>query len=193
VLADRLYAVELTALDDQIWTLRNRIEIEGVSDIAWRRMATAIHSEVRAIDEQALRGSLPISPERYAEEMEAFQAWMNFAAEHRENPVLVRAQVMTELYVAFVWLHGSLMRPLSERVDETTVFAAVWRFFDDGQRRHLRAAIAHGRWTYTRDFKGLELWMSRSERLELQQADLDAWQMLSRGVAIAALLALTEE
>lgn len=88
------------------------------------------------------------------------------------------------------------MKPIGERVPNDSAFAAVRHFLSTGRRRMLRNAVAHGRWCYLPDFSGLEYWAepSRAEshrRLEILQPDLDAWQLLSRGAAIAALLALT--
>lgn len=138
-----------------------------------------------------------IPPERYVEELTAFQAWMDIAHANAENPVVVRAQVMTELYVAFVWLRDSLMKPTAAAVSEHTAFAALERFLSTGRRRTLRNAIAHGRWCYLHDFSGLECWAQPTRdrphaRFEIDQTDLGAWQLLSRGAAIATLLALTE-
>lgn len=138
-----------------------------------------------------------IPPERYAEELTAFQAWMDVAHASHTNPVIVRAQVMTELYVAFVWLRDSLMKPTTAVLSKETAFAIVEKFLSSGRRRTLRNAIAHGRWCYLPDFSGLECWAEPSrgqplQRFEISQSDLGAWQMLSRGTAIATLLALTE-
>jgi hypothetical protein len=141
--------------------------------------------------------SLLIPPERYVEEMTAFQAWMDVAHANSANPVIVRAQVMTELYVAFVWLRDSLMKPTSAALPSDSAFTVVARLLSGGQRRILRNAVAHGRWCYRPDFAGLEYWpeSSRAEplrRFEVDAATLGAWQMLSRGTSIAVLLALTE-
>jgi hypothetical protein len=54
---------------------------------------------------------LLIPPERYIEELTAFQAWTDIARSHEGNPVMTRAHVMTELSVAFVWLRDSVMKP----------------------------------------------------------------------------------
>ena len=45
-----------------------------------------------------------IAPDRYLDEMTAFQAWMAVADANRGNPAIARAQVMTELYVGPVVL-----------------------------------------------------------------------------------------
>lgn len=145
-----------------------------------------------------LRLLLAIPPERYIEEMGAFQAWMKIAHSKADNPVVVRAQVMTQLYVAFVWLRDSLLRPLAEVVPTTSVTSHLCGFLSSGRRRLLRNSIAHGRWCYLQDFSGLEFWSEPTrgrpiQRYEVSSRELDCWQALSRGTAIAVLLALTRQ
>lgn len=192
--------MSLAHLDNQLLTARVATEVPGLPDRVWRCLATTIYEEIASLDEAVtnqLRLSVLIAPERYVEELTAFQAWMDIAHANAGNPVIVRAQVMTELYVAFVWLRDSLMKPIADAVSDQTAFATVERFLSSGRRRKLRNAIAHGRWCYLHDYSGLECWAEPKrgqphERFEITQTDLDAWQLLSRGVAIAALLALTD-
>ncbi|HEY9562644.1 MAG TPA: hypothetical protein VIR30_02640 [Nocardioides sp.] len=166
----------------------------------WSRLASTVYDEVRALDEAAtnrLRTSLLIPPERFTEEMSAFQAWMDLAHSEGDNPVIVRAQVMTELYVTMVWLRDSLMRPVAAALPVAGTYSAVERFISGGQRRLLRNAVAHGRWCYLPGFDGLEYWAEPTrggthQRFEVSAEVLGSWQMLSRGTAIAVLLALTE-
>lgn len=190
-----------TQLDRQLLSARTAARAPELPDHVWRCLATTIYAEIKELDETVanhLRLSVLIPPERYVEELSAFQAWMDVAHAKADNPVIVRAQVMTELYVAFVWLRDSLMRPVAAAVSADSTFAAVERFLSSGDRRTLRNAIAHGRWCYLADFSGLEYWAEPTrgrphERFEVCQADLAAWQLLSRGTAIAVLLALTED
>lgn len=189
----------LAHLDRQLLEVRLGIESPDLPEHAWACLATTIHGEVAGLDEAAttrLRASLLIPPEHYVEELTAFQAWMDLAHANASNAVLVRAQVMTELYVAFVWLRDSVMRATTEVVPRTSAFATVERFLSSGRRRLLRNAVAHGRWCYLAGFAGIEFWSEPSrgqphQRFEISQSDLDAWQLLSRGAAIAVLLALT--
>ncbi len=166
----------------------------------WDHLATTVHDEVAALGEEVhnqLRMSFLIPPERYAEELSAFQGWMDIAHANASNPAVVRAQVMTQLYVAFVWLRDSLMTPIAERAPEGAAVAIVHRFLTTDRRRLLRNAVAHGRWCYLPDFSGLEFWAEPSpgeahRRFEILQRDLDGWQLLARGTALAALVALTD-
>ncbi len=191
----------LAHLDRQLLDARLGTEAPDLPDTVWSHLAATIHSEIAELDEaitNQLRVSVLIPPERYVEELTAFQTWMDIAQANASNPVIVRAQVMTQLYVAFVWLRDSLMKPTAEVVSQHSTFTTVERFLASGRRRTLRNAIAHGRWCYLPDFTGLEWWAEPSwgqthERVEISQIDLDAWQLLSRGTAIPVLLALTGE
>jgi hypothetical protein len=188
----------LTVLDAQISEARHASEIPDLAEHMWGRIATTVRTEISALDEPTinqLRNTLRIPPERYREELEAFQAWMAIAHSNADNPVIVRAQVMTELYVAFVWLRDSVIQPVDDALaSETSIFSIVHRFLSSGRRRRLRNAIAHGRWCYQPDFDGLDCWDGKPpEHFAVSSADLHAWQTLSRGTAIATILALTED
>ncbi len=103
-------------LDRQLQKAHLATESPKLSDATWRQLATTIHGEVSSLDDMTtnrLRQSIVIPPERYVEELTAFQAWMDFARSNSGNPPIVRAQVMTELYVAFLWLHDSLILPVA--------------------------------------------------------------------------------
>jgi hypothetical protein len=187
-------------LDQQLSAVRTAEDVPPLAHDVWGSLATTVHNEVTALSEEVhnkIRVSLLIPPERYAEELTAFQAWMDIARANAANPAIVRAQVMTELYVAFVWLRDSLMTPVAAHASEDSVVRIVHRFLSTDRRRLLRNAIAHGRWCYLPGFRGLECWAEPSrgkqhERFEILQGELDSWQLLARGTAIAALLALTE-
>jgi len=184
-------------LDRQLCEARRATETPDLSEFDWTHLATTIHGEVSGLGEAAmnhLRSTTPIPPERYIEELVAFQEWMEIAHANESNPVIVRAQVMTQLYVSFVWLRDSLMRPIADALPEKTTFRSVESFLRTGQRKTLRNAIAHGRWCYLADFSGLECWDGRDypgQRFVVSEHDFRAWQMLSRGTTIAALTALT--
>ncbi|MDA8069533.1 MAG: hypothetical protein M0T77_13145 [Actinomycetota bacterium] len=188
-------------LDQQLNAVRASTDVPDFADDVWGSLATTVHAEVAALGDAVhnqLRLQLLIPPERYIDELTAFQAWMEVARANATNPVIVRAQVMTEIYVAFVWLRDSLMKPVAARAPEDSVVRSVHRFLSTGRRRLLRNAIAHGHWCYLSDSKGLEYWAEpsraeRHQRFAISQADLDAWQLLARGTAIATLLAVADD
>jgi hypothetical protein len=120
--------VTLVSLDQQLSGARSASEAPALTDRVWSTLATTVHDEVLALGEQVtnqLRIAMFIPPERYVDELKAFQAWMTIADANAGNPAIVRAQVMTELYVAFVWLRDSLMKPIAERMPDDSTFAAV--------------------------------------------------------------------
>ncbi len=187
----------LPHLDAQLRDARNASEFPDIIEPTWERVATTIYREIAALDEPTiirLRNTILIPPERYLEEMQAFQSWMAIAHSNSDNPAIVRAQVMTELYVAFVWLRDSMLHPINDALNsKTCTFSIVHRFLSTGVRRRQRNAIAHGRWSYQPDFNGLDCWDGRPPRhFTVTSADVGAWQLLSRGTAIAATLALTD-
>lgn len=190
--------MNLSALDRQLLAARDASEAPALSDHVWHSLATTIRDEIAGLGETVtnrLRLHLPIPPERYQEELTAFQSWMDIARANATNPVIVRAQVMTSLYVAFVWLRDSLMQPVATALSDQSAFVQVEVFLRDGPPRRLRNAIAHGHWCYLPDFSGLEYWdgpRHPRQRFQISDIDLEAWQLLSRGAAIAALLALTD-
>ncbi len=192
--------MNLDDLDGQMKSAGAANEAPNLSEAECSLIATSIHNEIVGLGEttiRQLRSDVLISPERYVEELKAFQEWMELAHANRTIPAIVRAQVMTELYVAFVWLRDSLMSPIAAVLPEGSVFFRVDKFLRSGARRSLRNAIAHGNWCYLPDFSGLEYWDgpprgNSHQRFELDNAELDRWQLLSRGSAIAALLAFNE-
>lgn len=155
----------LEHLDRQLLAVRSGTDVPLIPADRWSRVAITIHGEVAGLDEtvlKRLRAALLVAPERYAEEMAAFEQWGKVALACSANPFVVRARVMTELYVAFVWLKDSLLRPTAKAVSDQSTLATVERFLSSGRRRMLRNAVAHGRWCYLPDFKGLEGWAEPS-------------------------------
>lgn len=187
----------LPFIDRQISEVRSDLQDLRVPLETWEHVASSIHDEVARLDERdvfLLKARLMVAPEDYLLEMAAFQAWMDIAHQNSTNPVVVRAQVMTQLYVGFVWLRDSLLAPVSGVVPAGCVSQHAIEFLSSGDRRRLRNAVAHGRWRYQQDFRSLECWDGQPTptRFNVQADEFKAWQLLSRGVSIAVLLALTE-
>ncbi len=191
----------LDHLDGQLLVFEDCEDAPTIYASVRDRLASTIYAEVRSLDDASvnrLRGAMPIPPERYVEEMLAFQKWTEVARQNRRDPFVVRARVMTELYVAFVWLRDSVRVPVREAVGEGTTTWTVCHFLESGPRRLLRNAIAHGRWTYLADFSGIEYWAEPSrgkplQRYEIKQDEFGPLQTVSRGASIAMLLALTDQ
>lgn len=186
----------LPHLDRQINELSSGLEGLDVPGDARDRLASLIHDEVASLGEAGqnrLRGAMVIPPEDYLDEMASFQRWTDIAHDHSDDPIIVRAHLMTQLYVALIWLRDSLLGPLASALPADAVTVRVIDFLRTGDRRRLRNAAAHGRWRYMDDFSGLECWDGEPPSHFSVPGDLlDAWQLLSRASTIAALLALTD-
>ncbi len=187
--------MDLPALDRQLREARGASEDPAIAEAAWECLATSIAREVLALDEHEsneLQLQMPVPPERYRVELEAFQAWLSLAELAVDNPVIVRARVMTELYVSFVWLRDSLIGPVAKQTGNG-IISQISDFLNGNTVRRLRNSIAHGRWTYNEDFSGLDCWDGNPlNHFSVSQADYGKWQLLSRGTAVSIVLALTE-
>ena len=186
----------LAYLDEQVARVERALVGAHIPAAAIGSIPSTIYAEVRSLDESThsrIRHDIAIPPEAYLEEMSAFQSWMDLARDARSNPVIVRAQIMTQLYVAFLWLRDSLMTPVGSALPGTTT-AAIVQFLCTDDRRRLRNSVAHGRWRYLPDFSGLECWDGRPPTMfTITSADLGAWQLVSRASTTAVLLALTSD
>ncbi len=189
-------ALNLFYLDEQVAAIEGILDCGAIPAEVRGAIATSIFNEVQSLRTEtrnALRNNILISPETYIEEMQSFQRWMDFAHTEKANPFIVCAQVMTQLYVAFVWLRDSLMDPVGHALPGSTT-AEIVLFLRSNERRRLRNAFAHGTWKYLQDFSGLECWDGRPAptKFTVSAADLNAWQTLSRASTIAVLLALQD-
>jgi hypothetical protein len=191
--------LKLPHLDQQVASVEHLLIGLEVPARFSTALPSHVYDEVLLLDEQThheLRQGLGVSPEEYLEEMAAFQVWMDFANAAKQSPVIVRAQVITQLYVAFVWLRDSLMYPVSEKVAEGAT-KLIFNFFKADERNHFRNSVAHGRWTYLKDFTGLQYWDGPKDkpltRFTIDGPELEAWQVLSRATTTAVLLALAHK
>jgi hypothetical protein len=162
-----------------------------------RKLATNIALEVRFLPQDAkasIIGASPISLSDRVNELIAFQGWMDIV---RRSPSksshVVRAQVITQNYICFVYLPESCFRALSKAAPTGSVTRRCAQFLSDNPIRAFRNAIAHANWTYRDDFGALIYWARKGsgvdevmEKFEVPQDELSFWQALSRCVAYAA-------
>lgn len=163
------------------------------------RVATLIAAEVRFLDQPSKNSVLEASPVPLAarlEELVAFQAWMDLAS-GAQNPAVVRAQVIVQNYVCFVYLGEACFRALRKASKAGSLTRRCCEFLTDNPVRAFRNAVAHSNWTYKPDFSGLMYWARKGESkdepmvpFEVTQAQLAFWQALSRTVAYAAYTSL---
>lgn len=81
--------MKLSQLDAQLHAARHATETPEFSDHAWRSLASTIQNEVTSLDEATLnriRRAVIVPPERYHEQLSAFQAWMDLRSPQRPQP-----------------------------------------------------------------------------------------------------------
>jgi hypothetical protein len=118
---------------------------------------------------------------------------MDTVASSKPSPFIVRAQVITQNYICFVYLPESCFQILSKKLPSGSVGRKCAKFLSDGRVRAFRNAVAHANWCYSKNFKGITCWARKGSELdealsefEVQQEELTFWQALSRCVAYAA-------
>ena len=192
----------LPYLDRQLQEALASSEALDLPDQVRTHIASTVYGELAGLDEldegvgNRLRASIAGPLEHVVKELIAFQACIDIARTDAGDPTIAQALLMTSVHAAFVWRPASLLVPMATAVSDTTTFAKIVRFLFSGSRRTLQLALTSGRWTYHPDFSGLECWTEllpgAYRRVEISNRDLDAWQLLNRGTAIAALLALVD-
>ncbi len=163
------------------------------------KLATTIAAEVRFLDppsRAAVLAASPVPVEARLGELVAFQAWMDLASS-AGNPAVVRAQVIVQNYVCFVYLSEACFRALRKVSRAGSVTRRCCRYLTDNPVRAFRNAVAHSNWTYAPDFSGLVFWARKGNdpvealsRFDVSQERLTFWQALSRSVAYAAYTSL---
>jgi hypothetical protein len=185
------------ALDTQLahWSDRLVHDLK-ISEDESRRLATNISSEVRFLPKTAKDGvaaASPISVADRLQELHAFQGWMDTVHQSPQSPYVIRAQVLTQNYICFLYLPESCFRVLSKVTPAESVTRKCAQFLTNNPIRAFRNAIAHANWTYREDFKAIVYWARKGDtpnepmkRFEVAQDELSFWQALSRCVAYAA-------
>jgi len=193
----------MTVLDNQMfqWGAKLRDDLKISSD-ASRSLATTISAEIAALPfdaKQRIIEATPIPLSDRLEELHAFQNWMDYARKIKDNPALIRAQTITQIYICFVYLGESWFKVIRKEspIDSTT--KKCCKYLTENPVRAFRNAIAHANWRYKSDFSGIEYWARKgsdpSEPLshfEVADNDLSFWQMLSRCTAYASILSLKD-
>jgi len=185
-------------LDKQMakWSERLISEV-GVSKEDSFKLATKIASDVRFLPKGAkdqIIAASPVEISHRLEELRAFQGWMEMARQSRTSPFIVRAQVITQNYICFVYLPESCFRILSKTAASGSTARKCAQFLSNNPIRAFRNSIAHANWTYRNDFQALVYWARKGDdsndplqQFEVSQQQLTFWQSLSRCVAYAAL------
>ena len=184
-------------LDEQMaaWAMRLVSDVRLCEESS-QRLATTIASEVRFLATAAkaeILAASPVRPSDRLEELQAFQGWMDLVRRSPPSPFLVRAQVITQNYISFVYLPESCFRILSKVMPSNSSTRKCARFLSDGRVRAFRNAVAHANWSYRHDFDAIMYWARKGtdleedmQRFEVSQEELSFWQSLSRCVAYAS-------
>jgi hypothetical protein len=105
------------------------------------------------------------------------------------GPALVRAQVILQNYICFVYL-DDWFKTLRGSLPAESTTGKCCVFLTNGPVSAFRDALAHGNWKYNDDFSGLIYWANEGRdsaepmtRWEVSQLELDFWQALARCVA----------
>jgi hypothetical protein len=189
-------------LDKQMqqWSTRLRDDLK-IGPPESNQLATTITKEVVALPEaakQRLREVSQIPLKIRIEELLAFQGWMDLVhATSEPPPVVVRAQVVYQNYICFVYLGESCFNVLRKELPSGSTAQKCCKFLTDNPVRAFRNAIAHANWRYLPDFSGLEYWARKGAegteplvRFEVLQHDLSFWQALARCTSYASFLTL---
>lgn len=181
-------------LDKQLqdWSPRLRDDL-GIGKEESETLATTIASEVHKLPGETLRGAGPDQQPLFkdrVDELTAFQAFMDYV--HRAaapGPAIVRAQVILQNYICFIYLN-EWFKILRGSLPAESTSAKCCVFLNNNPVRAFRNAVADGNWKYNDDFSGLIYWAREGSvsaepmtRWEVSQLELDFWQALARCVA----------
>ena len=184
-------------LDEQMaaWSARLISEVK-ISEDDSLKLGTKIASDVRFLPRDAkaeIAAASPIAVRERLQELNAFQGWMDTVANSKVSAVVIRAQVITQNYICFVYLPESCFGVLSKSLPSGTVARQCAKFLINDRVRAFRNAIAHANWGYRSDFSGITYWARKGTdpdapllKFEVLQQELTFWQALSRCVAYAA-------
>jgi hypothetical protein len=190
-------------LDKQmlVWSEKLISELK-IKEEDTKKLATIIASEVRWLPDGAKREIKEASPVdikyRY-EELLAFQGWMDIVHKSEKHPAVIRAQVIVQNYICFVYLNESCFNILRKHLPFGSSSKKCCSFLVNNPVRAFRNAIAHSNWCYKDDFSGLRYWARKGTdpnesltEFEVNQTDLAFWQMLARCVAYSVYENLNE-
>lgn len=191
-------------LDQQMrqWAPRLRDDLGIQSEYA-NAIATTISREVGQLPGevmQSIRECSPVPLEDRIEELIAFQDFMDaLSSQKHPRPSFVRAQVIYQNYISFVYLGDACFNILKRELPARSSTKRCAKFLSDNPVRAFRNAIAHANWRYLADFSGIEFWARKGAgrdepmaRFTVTQNELGFWQSLSRCLAYTAFLTLQE-
>ncbi len=190
-------------LDEQMRRYRSQLSsLARIDEWTTRKLATTIASEVRFLAPEAknrIKAVSPVKLQDRLDELTAFQAFMDNMSTYRNQkvgalPELVRAQVIVQNYITFVYLPEACFSVLRKEMPKDSTTRKCAKYLTDNPVRSFRNAMAHANWSYNEDFSGLVYWARKGSdpgeplaRHEVDQKTLGFWQSLSRCTAYAAM------
>ena len=192
--------ITFEGLDQQMRAFSRELHDEvGLESMGAAKIATTLAAEVRYLDRPSKDTVLKASPVPLVariEELRAFQAWMELAAGEK-CPAIVRAQVIVQSYVCFVYLGEPCFRALRTVSKADSLTRRCSELLTNKSVRAFRNAFAHSSWMYNPDFSGLMYWARKGEskdeqmiQFEVSATQLEFWQALSRTFAYSAFTSL---
>jgi hypothetical protein len=188
-------------LDKQMqqWSTRLRDDLK-IGPPESNQLATTIAKEVASLHDEAKQRVIDASGiplKTRIEELVSFQGFVDLVRTSKPHPTVVRAQVVYQNYICFVYLGESCFKLLKKVLPSGSAGKKCCTFLTDNPVRAFRNAVAHANWRYLPDFSGLEFWARRGTepteplvRFEVSQQELDFWQSLARSAAYASFLNL---
>ncbi len=157
------------------------------------RLASVVAEEVLALADDTkleIEKASPIGIKDRWDELVAFQYWMDSVNASEKHPAVIRAQVIVQNYVCFVYLGESVFKTLRQKAASGSTLKKCCTFLTDNPVRAFRNAVAHANWKYDDDFSGIDFWAKKGSdasepmvKWEVKQHELTFWQTLSRCVA----------
>lgn len=185
-------------LDTQIANFAPELKMHlGFEGEVALKIASTVGVELRFLSTEGKRAILsatPVDVSARLAELAAFQAFAEQVhAARKPHPAAVRAQLVYQNYICFVYLGEALFRVLAKSAPSDSVTRKCARFLTDNPVRAFRNAVAHGNWRYRDDFTGLVFWSRKGSdsaepltQFEVDQRTLNFWQALARAVAYVA-------
>ena len=174
----------------------------GITPPQSNRLGSEIADEIRRLPKEELNSIAaadPIGAQARFDELRGFQMFMDIVHAVEPHPAVIRAQVITQNYICFVYLGDACFKALRKAAPSGSVTRKCCQFLIDNPVRAFRNALAHANWTYRDDHSGLVFWARKGSdpgeavsRFEVAQNDLNFWQALSRCMAYVAYTLIIE-
>jgi hypothetical protein len=161
-------------------------------------IATSMAQEIRNLDKK-VHISDEVGIQSRLDELVAFQKMMDIVHSSQVHPAVIRAQVIVNNYLCFVYLGDSVFKVLRTEMPNESVTSKCCKFLTDNPVRAFRNALAHANWKYKEDFSGLIYWAKKGDQKDepltewqVSQNQLDLWQALARCTGYVVFTELQE-